>query len=170
MLVLISNTRVFRQQNLQDLGRGFNTSFKKQILVKAADAYSNPRDQSLPGQPISTRKAQSRKNAHKPLRISLNIVISTIDWPNQRSFGQTFHMFSLLDLRFMLCSHDLNELHVQRITLYDHYPQINEVRNSDDVEVNAMHWCVVRIHGKVIKKKIRFSFFINWLVNQVKSA
>ena len=80
MLVLISNTRVLRQQNLQDLGRGYeesnisnltmNTSFIKQILVKAADAYSNPRDQSLPGQPISTRKAQSRKIAHKPLRIS----------------------------------------------------------------------------------------------------
>ena len=29
---------------------------------------SHPRDQSLPAQPISTRKAQSRKKAHKPLR------------------------------------------------------------------------------------------------------
>ena len=36
---------------------------------------SLPRDRSLPAQPISTRKAQSRKKAHKPLRTSW---ISTI--------------------------------------------------------------------------------------------
>ena len=46
-------------------------------------------------------------------------------------------MFSLLDLRFMLCSRDLDEVRTHRITFYVHCPQIDEVRSSDDVEVNA---------------------------------
>ena len=46
-------------------------------------------------------------------------------------------MFSLLDLRFVLCSRDLDVLRAQRIIglFYLNYPQINEVRTSDHMTV-----------------------------------
>ena len=47
---------------------------------------------------------------------------------------QTFHMFSLLDLRFVLCSRDLDVLRAQRIMSF-FYPQINEVGKSDHMGV-----------------------------------
>ena len=41
-------------------------------------------------------------------------------------------MFSLLDLRFALCSRDLDILRAQRIIgFYLNYPQINEIKVSD---------------------------------------
>ena len=41
-------------------------------------------------------------------------------------------MFSLLDLRFALCSRDLDVLRAQRIIgFYLNYPQINEIKVSD---------------------------------------
>ena len=41
-------------------------------------------------------------------------------------------MFSLLDLRFALCSRDLYILRAQRIIgFYLNYPQINEIKVSD---------------------------------------
>ena len=39
-------------------------------------------------------------------------------------------MFSLLDLRFVLCSRDLDALLAQMFMGFFIYPQINEVRNS----------------------------------------
>ena len=44
-------------------------------------------------------------------------------------------MFSLRDLRFVLCSRDLDVLRAQRIMgfFYLKYPQISEVGNSDHV-------------------------------------
>ena len=68
----------------------------------------NPCDHSLPAQPISIRKAQSRKKAHKPLHTSwispkmclpcLIIIPILLFWLKNK---QTFHMFLLRDLYFM---------------------------------------------------------------------
>ena len=46
-------------------------------------------------------------------------------------------MFSLRDLRFLLCSRDLDVLRAQRIIglFYLNYPQINEVRKCDRVDI-----------------------------------
>ena len=49
--------------------------------------------------------------------------------------SQTFRMFSLRDLRFALCSRDLDVLRAQRIIgFYSNYPQINEVETSDQID------------------------------------
>ena len=75
-----------------------------------------PRDRLLLAQPISIRKAQSRKKtAHKPLRtswISLKMWLPffynhtiLLFWLQNK---QTFPMFSQLDLYFVLCSRDLD--------------------------------------------------------------
>ena len=49
---------------------------------------------------------------------------------------KNFRMFSLLDLCFMFCSCDLN-VSVQRIMgfFYLSYPQINEVRKYNDMDI-----------------------------------
>ena len=47
---------------------------------------------------------------------------------------QTFRMFSLRDLRFLLCSLELDVLRAQRIMgFYLDYPQINGVGKSDQM-------------------------------------
>ena len=43
-------------------------------------------------------------------------------------------MFSLRDLRFVLCSRDLDVLRAQRIVGFYLYPQINGVGNLDHVD------------------------------------
>ena len=69
-----------------------------------------PRDRSLPAQPISIRKAQSRKKAHKPLRTS---------WISPKTCLPCLIIINLvvltLDLRFLLCSLELDVLRAQRI-------------------------------------------------------
>ena len=71
---------------------------------------SKPRDWSLTDQPISIRKAQSRKKAHKPLRTS---------WISQKMCLPCLIIIhtarSRCDLRFVLCSRDLDVLRAQRI-------------------------------------------------------
>ena len=48
-------------------------------------------------------------------------------------------MFSLRDLRFVLCSRDLDVLRTQRIIGFFNlnYPQINEVKRSDHVSISS---------------------------------
>ena len=77
---------------------------------------------SLSAQPISTRKAQLRKQIPQTFAHLVNFsknVSSMFDnhtillfWLQNK---QTFLMFSLLDLCFFLCSLDLDVLHAQRI-------------------------------------------------------
>ena len=75
-----------------------------------------------PAQPISTQKAQSRKKnpqtfAH-PVNFSKNLSAMfdnhtiLLFWLQNK---QTFRMFSLRDLRLVLCSRDLDVLRAQRI-------------------------------------------------------
>ena len=54
-------------------------------------------------------------------------------------------MLSLLDLRFVFCSRDLNVLRAQRIIGFFYrrnYPQINEVEKADHVIVIECVCCV----------------------------
>ena len=94
-------------------------------------------DRSSPAQPISIPKVQSSKKAHKPLRtscISSKNVSAMFDnhtillfWLQNK---QTFHMFSLRDLRFLRCSRDLDELRAQRIIGFfkSEFPTIQRAR------------------------------------------
>ena len=107
-------------EDLCHVTRGGNWSFfvvSSSRLVKSIQ----PRDGSLPAQPISVRKAQARKKAHKPLRTPCtsqtnlssmfdhqNLVILIIE-------KQTFRILSLRDLCFVFCSRDLDVLRAQRI-------------------------------------------------------
>ena len=95
-------------------------------------------------QPISIRKAQSRKKSPQtfahlvnfPKNLSVMFVNRTILlfwlWNEQ-----TFRMFSLRDLRFALCSRDLDVLRAQRIMgfFYLNYPQIEEAEKSNHMDV-----------------------------------
>ena len=47
---------------------------------------------------------------------------------------QIVRILSLRDLRFVLCSRDLDLLCAQRIIGFFHYPQINEVEKSDQMD------------------------------------
>ena len=50
-------------------------------------------------------------------------------------------MFSLRDLRFLLCSRDLDVLRVQRTMGFFHfnYPQTNEVKKSNHIAIFTMY-------------------------------
>ena len=61
--------------------------------------------------PISIQKHNQDEKAHKPLRTSAMLKSQLFCLRNKL----TFHMFSLCDLRFVLCSRDLDVLRAQRI-------------------------------------------------------
>ena len=89
-----------------------------QHIARITKLLSSPRDRSLPAQPISRRKTQSRKKPiylcaprKFPPNVSVMFVfVVTTD-------KQNFRMFSLIDLHFGL--------------FYRNYPQINGVGKSD---------------------------------------
>ena len=78
---------------------------------------STPCDRALPSQPISIRNAQLRKKSPDSFAHFVNFsknVSAMFD--NQRICRMSnFHVFLLRDLRFVLCSRDLDVLRAQRI-------------------------------------------------------
>ena len=120
---------------------------KKGDVGQRTSHHKHPRDRSLPAQPISIRKAEWRKKAHKPLRpsrISHNcppclIIIQScyFDYKINKPFAYSLH-----DLRFMLYSLNLDVLRAQRIIGYFNlnYPQINGGGKSDHVDVLDETW------------------------------
>ena len=69
---------------------------------------------------------------------TLHVIIQSCYLEN---FKQTFHIFSLLELRNVLCSRDLDVPRAQRIIgFFLIYPQVNGVRKSDRMDVFT-HWC-----------------------------
>ena len=98
-------------------------------------------DQSLPVQPISIRKAQSRKKAHKPSRTShispqmclpcLVIVQSCYcDYRINKTFLRPRCLICILD-----SGHFISTYYARKgfWAFYRNYPQINEVGKSDHV-------------------------------------
>ena len=93
-----------------DLWRRFPEQFRQRFIIlsiKNENSTQLPRDHSVPAQPISTRKPQSRQKGHKPLRtswISQTDVSAMFDNHKIVLFSlenkRIFHMLSLRDLRF----------------------------------------------------------------------
>ena len=80
-------------------------------------------------------------------------------------------MFSLLDLRFVLCSRDLHVLSAQRIMGFFHlnYPQINGVRKSNRTAVTSKefssHFVILQAVEEccgVIHDRVRSQLRIYW--------
>ena len=65
---------------------------------------TQPRDWNFPAQPISTWKAQSRNKFLKQLYRPYLIIKFLLFWLSNK---QTFNMFSLLGLYFVVCSRDV---------------------------------------------------------------
>ena len=86
-------------------------------------------------QPISTRNAQLREKAQKPLRTSCISPKMSAMFANHKILFY-LHMLSLRDLHFVLCSFDLDVLRKGLWAFYLNYPQINEVGKSDHVVAN----------------------------------
>ena len=113
---------------------------------------ANQHSKSLLAQPISTRKAQSSKNGHKPLRTSwvspktcppcLTIIQSCyFDYRISKSFACSRCVIPLRDLCFVLCSVYLDVLRAQRIMgffiLITHKSARSEIRPH--VRLFAVH-------------------------------
>ena len=63
-------------------------------------------------------------------------------------------MFLLRDLRFMLCSRDLDVLHAQSLSLI--YPQISEVGKSNDIFKWVFFPCLLFFRQWVLTQKSGF--------------
>ena len=82
----------------------------------------NSRDRGLPAEPVSIRKAQSRKKSPHTFAHLVNFSKYVSAMFDNRTIllfwlynEQTFRMFSLRNLPFLLCSLDLDVLRAQRI-------------------------------------------------------
>ena len=101
---------------------------------------------SFPAQPISTRKAQSGRKAHKPLRTSwISQTNVSVMFENQKilcfDYRKTF-LPVLVALRFMLRSRELHVLRAQRIIgfyLITHKP----TRTENPIAWKLKHNCTL---------------------------
>ena len=100
----------------------YRVLFFVSLLLHNSLRWCKPRNRSLSAQPISIRKAQSRKKPRylsAPREFLINCTSAMFDNHIILLFRlwneQTFHMFSLRDLSFVLCSLYLYVLRAQRI-------------------------------------------------------
>ena len=126
-------------------------------MTPVAKCSSYPRDQSLANQ-----HPESTMHTSCMCRPCDNHEILLSSLQNK----QTFHMFSLRDLRFVLCSRDLDVLRAQRIRLFSYlnYPQINEVWNSDHVVVNGGEWHVPLILCRALNRALSKERFLHLFI------
>ena len=115
--------RAARNGRLQFPVIQFSLRVFSSAAISASDSWrssqpaSLPRDQSVTAQPISIRKAQSRKKSPQTFAHlvnfpnscvgHLNVSVISIFWLLNK---KTFHTFYLLDLYFVLCLNDLEVL------------------------------------------------------------